>query len=52
MTGVVATGFGIGFAVNQPFLGSALGIVVGSALVALIISRAPSEAGDPTTGRL
>jgi 4-amino-4-deoxy-L-arabinose transferase-like glycosyltransferase len=53
MTGVVATGFGVGFAVNQPFLGSTLGIILGAALVALIISRAPSETGGaPTTGRM
>jgi 4-amino-4-deoxy-L-arabinose transferase-like glycosyltransferase len=52
MTGVVATGFGIGFAVNQPFLGSALGIILGAVLVALFISRAPSEPRDPTTGRM
>jgi 4-amino-4-deoxy-L-arabinose transferase-like glycosyltransferase len=49
MTGVVATGFGVGFAVNHPFLGSVLGVLLGAALVALIISRAPSDTGRSTT---
>ncbi len=43
LTAVVATGFGLGFAIQQPFLGSALGVVVGVALVARIISRAPAK---------
>lgn len=40
LTAVVATGFGLGFAIGQPIIGSALGIVVGGAIVYLSISRA------------
>jgi hypothetical protein len=44
MTAAVATGFGIGFAVDRPFLAVLLGIVLGCGLVVLFISRAPEEA--------
>ena len=40
VTAIVATGFGIGFAIERPFLGSALGIVVSAIVVYFIISRA------------
>jgi hypothetical protein len=46
LTGILATGYGLGFAIQQPILGSALGIIVGVAVVALIISRAPDEAAE------
>ncbi len=41
MTGIVATGFGIGFGFSQPVIGTVLGIAVGIGITALIISRAP-----------
>jgi len=43
MTGCVATGFGVGFALDWPVIGTAVGILVGSGLVALIISRSPKS---------
>jgi hypothetical protein len=43
VTAVVATGFGLGFAVQQPVLGSLLGIGVGALVVTLILSRAKPE---------
>jgi hypothetical protein len=36
---VVATGFGIGFAIQQPFIGTALGILIGGILVYRVASR-------------
>ena len=39
LTAVVATGFGLGFAIQQPILGSLLGILVGALIVYFIISR-------------
>lgn len=44
MTASVATGFGIGFAVDQTLIVTLLGVMVGSGLVAFVISRAPLEA--------
>jgi 4-amino-4-deoxy-L-arabinose transferase-like glycosyltransferase len=44
MTAAVATGFGVGFAIDQTLLLTLLGVVVGSGLVALVIYRAPQEA--------
>ena len=41
MTCSVATGFGIGFGISQPAIGTVLGIAVGIGITALIISRAP-----------
>ncbi len=43
MTGIVASGFGIGFAIGQPFLGSVLGIIAGAAAVYRILARAALE---------
>jgi hypothetical protein len=43
LTAVVATGFGVGFAVQQPVLGSMLGIVIGAVTVTIILSRAMPE---------
>ena len=43
LTAVVATGFGLGFAVQQPVLGSMLGIVIGALIVTIILSRARPE---------
>lgn len=40
MTGVVATGFGVGFAINQPLLGTVLGILGGVILTLVILARA------------
>lgn len=40
MTASVATGFGIGFALNQVFMITLLGIIIGSVLVFYILSRA------------
>jgi hypothetical protein len=44
MTACVATGFGVGFAVDQTLIVTFLGVIVGSGLVAFLISRAPLEA--------
>lgn len=44
MTACVATGFGVGFAVDQSLIATLLGVIVGSGLVAFVISRAPLEA--------
>lgn len=44
MTACVATGFGVGFAVDQTLIVTLLGVIVGSGLVAYVISRAPLEA--------
>ncbi len=44
MTAIAATGFGIGFALDQTLLATLVGVIVGSGVVALIISRAPQEA--------
>lgn len=40
LTAIVATGFGVGFAIGQPYLGSVLGIVIGAVVVYFILSRA------------
>lgn len=40
LTGIVASGFGIGFAMGQPLVGSLLGIIAGAAAVYFILSRA------------
>lgn len=47
-TAVVATGFGLGFAVQQPLLGSILGIIAAVLVVYLILSRTPSHASSDT----
>jgi 4-amino-4-deoxy-L-arabinose transferase-like glycosyltransferase len=39
LTGCVATGFGLGFAVGQPAIGTALGILIGTGLVAYVVTR-------------
>lgn len=44
LTGMVATGFGVGFIVGQPILLTTFGILVGSGLVYLLLSRASKEA--------
>lgn len=44
MTAAVATGFGVGFAIDQTLLLTLLGVVVGSGLVVLVLDRAPQEA--------
>lgn len=44
LTAFVATGFGVGFALNQTLYITLLGIVVGLVVVWLVISRAPLEA--------
>jgi hypothetical protein len=38
-TGVVATGYGVGFAFEQPLLGTLLGIAGGVAIVAAALLR-------------
>lgn len=43
LTAIVATGFGVGFAIQQPILGSALGVVIGAVIVTFIIFRAMPE---------
>jgi 4-amino-4-deoxy-L-arabinose transferase-like glycosyltransferase len=45
MTGAVATGFGVGFAINQPLLGTLLGIAGGVILTLVILAR--SRRSDP-----
>lgn len=44
MTAIVATGFGLGFALDQTLIVTLAGVIVGSGLVAFVISRAPLEA--------
>jgi hypothetical protein len=44
MTACVATGFGVGFALNQTLYLTLLGIIVGLVVVWFVISRAPREA--------
>jgi 4-amino-4-deoxy-L-arabinose transferase-like glycosyltransferase len=44
MTASVATGFGVGFAIDQVLLITLLGVIVGSVIVWLVISRAPADA--------
>jgi hypothetical protein len=39
MTGSVATGFGIGFGLGWPVIGTGLGILLGAGFVVYIISR-------------
>lgn len=43
LTGIVASGFGVGFIVGQPFLLTGISLVAGLVMVYLIISRAPKE---------
>jgi len=43
VTGIVATGYGLGFAIQQPVLGSALGVIVAAIVAYLIISRAVKD---------
>jgi hypothetical protein len=40
MTGSVAAGFGGGFAIDLPVLGTLVGTVVGAGLAALVVARA------------
>ena len=51
LTGIVATGFGVGFAIGQPFLGSALGLIAGAAAVYRVLARAtpPASKAMPDT---
>jgi hypothetical protein len=42
-TAIVATGFGAGFAIGQPVLGSALGVIAAVIVIVFILSRAPSD---------
>lgn len=44
MTACVASAFGFGFAVDQAWLATLLGVVFGSGIVTLVISRSPAEA--------
>jgi 4-amino-4-deoxy-L-arabinose transferase-like glycosyltransferase len=44
MTACVATGFGVGFALDQTLYLTLLGIIVGLVIIWLVISRAPLEA--------
>ena len=37
---VVASGFGLGFAIGQPFLGSAIAALIGAGLVYGMLARA------------
>jgi 4-amino-4-deoxy-L-arabinose transferase-like glycosyltransferase len=43
MTASVATGFGVGFAVGWPVIGTGVGILAGSGLAVLVISRSPES---------
>ena len=43
MTGSVATGFGVGFALGWPVIGTGVGIIAGSGLAALVVSRSPES---------
>jgi hypothetical protein len=48
VTGVVATGFGVGFAINQPLYGTLLGVLGGVILTLVILARSRrSDAGEP-----
>jgi hypothetical protein len=43
VTGIVATGFGVGFAIGQLAVGTLVAIVAACVALALIVSRAPAE---------
>jgi hypothetical protein len=43
MTGCVAAGFGVGFGIGVPVIGTALGILVGTGLVVVTISHASND---------
>ena len=43
MTGCVAAGFGVGFGIGVPVIGTALGILVGAGLVVFTISHASND---------
>jgi 4-amino-4-deoxy-L-arabinose transferase-like glycosyltransferase len=43
MTGSVAAGFGAGFALDLPFIGTLAGTLVGAGLAAFVVARTPGE---------
>ena|SRR5215212_1754889 len=49
MTGSVAAGFGGGFAVDRPLIGTLLGTLVGAALAALVVARSSGGIGASRT---
>jgi hypothetical protein len=53
MTGSVAAGFGGGFAIDLPVIGTLVGTLVGAGLAAFVIARAPGGSSarrtDPAT---
>jgi hypothetical protein len=43
MTGCVAAGFGGGFAIDLPVIGTLVGTLAGAALAALVVARSSGE---------
>jgi hypothetical protein len=46
MTGIVASGFGAGYAPDRPVVGTFVGVVWGAVAVWLSLFRVPADAGD------
>ena len=46
MTGMVAGGFGVGYALDRPVLGTLVGLLMGAVAVWLSLFRAPAQAGE------
>ena len=46
MTGMVAGGFGVGYALDRPVLGTFVGLLIGAVAVSLSLFRVPAQAGD------
>jgi uncharacterized protein YqgC (DUF456 family) len=53
MTGSVAAGFGGGFAIDLPVIGTLVGTLIGASVAAFVIARSPSGTSarrtDPAT---
>jgi hypothetical protein len=49
MTGCVAAGFGGGFAIDLPMIGTLVGTLTGAALAAIVVARSSGEISAPHT---
>jgi hypothetical protein len=49
MTGCVAAGFGGGFAIDLPVIGTLIGTLVGAGLAAFVVARSSGEISAPHT---
>jgi hypothetical protein len=49
MTGCVAAGFGGGFAIDLPLIGTLVGTLTGAALAAAVVARSSGEISAPQT---